>query len=104
MSNRRGRARYSLVVITLWGVSALGRSLGWSTRMTQPVMEVLSVGRALRQDAGDRHGSRALARRKPRCLQALPPLHDRLCWPYARTIAAHRGLELKNPGAPPGSR
>src|SRR6266403_105268 len=36
MSNRRGRARYSLVVITLCGVSALGRSLGWSTRMTQP--------------------------------------------------------------------
>src|SRR6185369_12618881 len=31
-----------LVVITLCGVSALGRSLGWSTRMTQPVMKVLS--------------------------------------------------------------
>src|SRR5215831_5336586 len=42
MSNRRGRARYSLVVITLCGVSALGRSLGWSTRMTQPVMSVPS--------------------------------------------------------------
>src|SRR5450631_976986 len=37
-SNRRGRARYSLVVITLCGVSALGKSLGWSTTMTQPVM------------------------------------------------------------------
>jgi len=34
--------RYSLVVMTLWGVSALGRSLGWSTRMTQPVMAHLS--------------------------------------------------------------
>src|SRR5580704_3198411 len=38
LSNRRGRARYSLVVITLCGVSALGKSLGWSTTMTQPVM------------------------------------------------------------------
>ncbi len=38
MSNSRGRARYSLVVMTLCGVSALGRSRGWSTRMTQPVM------------------------------------------------------------------
>src|SRR5712671_7979531 len=37
-SNSRGRARYSLVVITLCGVSALGKSLGWSTTMTQPVM------------------------------------------------------------------
>ena len=45
ISNRRGRARYSLVLMTLCGVSALGRSRGWSTRMTQPVMDGSPSGR-----------------------------------------------------------
>ena len=51
-SNKRGRARYSVVVMTLCGVSALGRSRGWSTRMTQPVMGGSLSRRAQRADAG----------------------------------------------------
>src|SRR5215475_6767115 len=47
LSNRRGRAKYSLVVITLCGVSALGKSLGWSTTMTQPVMTGILSERGL---------------------------------------------------------
>src|ERR671934_271368 len=58
MSNSLGRARYSLVVITLCGVSALGKSLGWSTRMTQPVMSRASLFLAAGASVANQHDTR----------------------------------------------